>query len=78
MTRGARARVVLTIAAVLGGCSSNPPAPDWQRSLVSELRRNCIARAGGPSMDAVDLLAGRLHTACAQWAYREARQLMPR
>jgi hypothetical protein len=77
VTPGTRAAVVLVIAAALGACQAHPAPPDWQGSLARELRRDCIARAGGPRMDSVDLFAGRLHTACAHWAHRQARRLTP-
>lgn len=60
----------------VAGCQT-PATGTRPASLTTEYRtlyRHCMDSQGGQRMDAVDLFAGRLSTACARWAYRRARR----
>lgn len=68
--------IVAALSSASGCLSDGPPASAHQR-IESELRRSCIAQAGGPRMDAVELLGGRINVACTRWAHRQAKRLAP-
>ncbi len=58
-------------------CQSQRPEDTVVRELAAELRRACVARAGGPAMDAVEVFGGRLHQQCARWAHAQVHHRLP-
>lgn len=72
LSGGLAAMLVIAVAACQTSATGTRPT-----SLTPEYRtlyRRCMDSQGGQRMDAVDLFAGRLSTACSSWAYRRARR----
>lgn len=65
------------VTLLAAGCQHQPPEQTLVRELSTDLRRACVARAGGPAMDAVDIFGGRLHHQCARWAEAQAQHRLP-
>lgn len=69
--------VILCVGSL--GCQTSSDEDSLRRqSLSQELRRACIQARGGPHMDAVDLYGGNLNRLCAHWAYKRAREALPK
>lgn len=73
-TRLAEAGVVAGLLLTVSACQSTSSNPSTTTTEYRALYSHCIEVHGGPRMDAVDLYAGRLSSACSQWAYRRARR----
>lgn len=55
-----KARAALAIVALLAGCASHPPAPDWQGNAKSATERSVTAYlVGNPRVDAAELERAR-------------------
>lgn len=70
--------ITLVLVSALAGCGTvDESLSESQRLLIRSLQKSCIEANGGARMDAVGLYGGGLSMACAQWAHRQARQVMP-
>ena len=68
-----------TALAAASACQTNAGSGDTETRSASlseyqALFRHCVEHGGGPGMDSIELLAGRLSVACSRWAYRRSRR----
>lgn len=75
VSRFAKTGVVTGLLLTASACQSTSQGGTSKTTIeYRALYSQCIDAHGGQGMDAVDLYAGRLSSACSQWAYRRVRR----